>query len=91
MPDLSDQLVDFINMRLPRLRAMKVSPRIDADTPLFETGLIDSLGILHLIAFVEAAINTRIPTRLIVMKNFRTVRSICQTFAPQLLQEVHHA
>ena len=53
---------------------------VDADTPLFEGGLIDSLKILHLIAFVENATGQSIPEQQIVMKHFRTVRAIAETF-----------
>ena len=54
---------------------------IDADTPLFATGLIDSIRILRLIAWTELALDLRIPDTLVRMDYFRTVRSIADTFA----------
>lgn len=55
---------------------------IDADTPLFANGLIDSIRVLRLIAWTEHALDLRIPDARIRMDYFRTVRSIADTFAP---------
>lgn len=54
---------------------------IDADTPLFENGLIDSIRILRLIAWTEHALDLRIPDTRVRMDYFRTVRAIADTFA----------
>lgn len=54
---------------------------IDADTPLFANGLIDSIRILRLIAWTEHALDLRIPDARIRMDFFRTVRTIADTFA----------
>ena len=54
---------------------------IDADTPLFANGLIDSIRILRLIAWTEHALDVRIPDARIRMDYFRTVRTIADTFA----------
>lgn len=53
---------------------------IDANSALFEDGIIDSLKILHLLAFIESAIGRAIPDEEIVMKHFRTVRVIAERF-----------
>jgi acyl carrier protein len=69
-----DALVDFIQHEL------SVSTRaLDADTYLFD-GVIDSLKILRLIAFVENWTGRTIPDRDVVMKNFRSVRTIAERF-----------
>jgi acyl carrier protein len=70
-------LVDFINREL--LFGSKQT--IDLDSPLFEDGIIDSLKILHLLAFIESAIGRPIPDQEIVMKHFRTVHVIAERFA----------
>lgn len=54
---------------------------IEADTPLFANGLIDSIRILRLIAWTEHALDLRIPDTRIRMDYFRTVRTIADTFA----------
>ena len=71
-----DALVAFVSRELVR----DCSVAIDADTPLFEDGLIDSLNILQLIAFVEARRGRAIPDREIVMDRFRTPRAIAESF-----------
>ena len=76
-------LVHFINHVLPRIRS---NPRerldVDGTTPLFESGLIDSLAIIHLIAYVERTTGRTIPPRMVVMKYFRCVDAICGAFGP---------
>jgi len=54
---------------------------IDADTPLFANGLIDSIRVLRLIAWTEHALGLLIPDSRIRMDYFRTVRTIADTFA----------
>jgi acyl carrier protein len=54
--------------------------QIDESTPLFETGIIDSLGIIDLLAFVEAAIGKPVPMMKIDMRFFGTVNRISHTF-----------
>ena len=54
---------------------------VDADTPLFANGLINSIRVLQLIAWTEHALDMRIPDARIRMDHFRTVRHIADTFA----------
>ena len=54
---------------------------VDADTPLFANGLINSIRVLQLIAWTEHALDMRIPDARIRMDHFRTVRRIADTFA----------
>jgi acyl carrier protein len=53
---------------------------IDPDTYLFDDGMIDSLKILRLIAFIEERTGRRLEDHEIVMAHFRTVRAIVATF-----------
>ena len=55
---------------------------VDADTPLFASGLIDSIRVLQLIAWTEHALGIHIPDLRIRMDHFRTVRHIADAFAP---------
>jgi acyl carrier protein len=74
-------LLSFIAGPLSARRsAIGAMPRIDRSTPLFESGLIDSLAIIDLLAFVESAIGARIPLRQIDMRYFGTVERIVHTF-----------
>jgi acyl carrier protein len=56
--------------------------RVDADTPLFATRLLDSLKVLELIAFTEQAIGRAIPDSHVRMDNFQTVARIAAVFLP---------
>ena len=53
---------------------------IEASTPLFETGVIDSLGIIDLLAFVERMTGKPVPMRMVDMRFFGTIDRIAQTF-----------
>ena len=73
-----EQTVAWLNRR--------VAPEgvtVDADTRLFEQGIVDSLGILRLIAWTEKAIERRIADREIRMDRFATVRLIAENFVAE--------
>ena len=77
MSDPGDErLLDFVRRRLLKQEGV----RVDADTPLFERKLIDSINILYLIGYVEKALGRRLTDDEIVMSNFRSVRVIAHTF-----------
>ena len=76
MTTFQSRLLEFVRSDL--LRRSDVT--IDENTYLFDDGLIDSLKILQLIAFVEIETGQTIPDRDVVMSNFRTVRTIAQRF-----------
>ena len=77
MPDPdSERLLDFVRRRLLKQKGVL----IDADTPLFERKLIDSINILYLIGYVEKSVGRRLTDDEIVMSNFRSVRVITSTF-----------
>jgi acyl carrier protein len=82
--DFERSLLDFISGPLSiRRRSGHALVRIDASTPLFESGLVDSLAIIDLLAFVEAATGKRIPLRQIEMRYFGTVGRIAHAFWPE--------
>jgi acyl carrier protein len=53
---------------------------ITTDTPLFARGVIDSLGILELIAWTEVHTGQIVPDESIRMDNFGTVSRIARMF-----------
>lgn len=74
-------LIAFIEGPLfARHGAARPSMDIDVSTPLFETGIIDSLGIIDLLAFVETATGRPIPMRMVDMRFFGTVERITRAF-----------
>jgi acyl carrier protein len=72
-------LIDLVAHRLTSRRRRDVG-LVDGNTPLFETGLVDSMAILELIAFVEEATGRPIPARQVHLKHFGTVDRICEAF-----------
>ena len=79
--DFRRALIAFVEGPLSgRHRRKGPDVRIDGTTPLFKSGLIDSLGILDLLAFVEQCIGASIPHRKVDMKYFGTIDAICEAF-----------
>ena len=68
-------MVAWLNSRFASKRIV-----ITADTPLFARGVIDSLGILELIAWTEVNTGRIVPDESIRMDNFGTVARIAQMF-----------
>jgi acyl carrier protein len=50
--------------------------RIDEDQELLGSGLIDSMGLLRLVSFIEEACRIQIPTHAMRLENFRSMRTI---------------
>jgi len=80
---LAGRLLRFINETLPSLdRRVRQWEPVQSDTPLFATGRLDSLSILHLLAFLEDLVGAPIPDSLVVMRHFQSVTTMAETFAP---------
>jgi acyl carrier protein len=88
--DFQRALIHLIACGLSSRRRRSGHVELDGQTPLFESGLIDSLAILELIAFVEEATGRPIPARQVQMKHFGTIDRICAAFWPDD-REGHHA
>lgn len=74
--DLQNRLLRFVRTDLLEGRPVAV----DADSYLFEDGMIDSLKILQLIAFLELQIGRDIRDDEVVMEHFRSVRAMAERF-----------
>ena len=76
------ELLDLVksSLAVKRRVASAQHTNIHRSTPLFESGVVDSLGILDLIAFVEEATGRTIPLRMIDLKYFGTVERISASF-----------
>jgi len=70
---LTQQLLQFVRDEL----ASGTDPAtIDADTPLIDGGLIDSMGLMRLIVFIEERGGVRIPDAEVLPDNFQSVAEI---------------
>jgi acyl carrier protein len=77
--DFARALLEFIKGPLFARHGARPTD-VDVSTPLFETGIIDSLGIIDLLAFVETATGRPVPIRKVDMRFFGTVDRICKAF-----------
>jgi acyl carrier protein len=74
MSEFNAQLKEFIMTEVnPDLNLVK----LDDDEPLIESGIIDSLGILKILAFMDETFGVDLSSDQIKPENFKTVRSIC--------------
>lgn len=76
-PRFVETMLDWLNRKLA-----PPGITIDAETPLFRTGIINSIRILELIAWTERATGRSIAEREIRMDNFQTVARIADVFLP---------
>jgi len=54
---------------------------LDDDQPLIDSGIVDSLGVLRILAFLDEAFGIDLSGDEIKLQNFRTVRTICDLIA----------
>ena len=79
--EFAEALLDYINAELPIVHPKAAGREpFERSTPLFEAGGIDSLSIVHILRFLEAAIGGTLSLQDINMKNFRTVDEIADLF-----------
>ena len=70
---MQEKILNFINQDLLSGRE---DIAIDVAEGLLESGFIDSLAMMRLVAFVESELTERIPTEDLILENFGTVEAI---------------
>ncbi len=65
-------LAEYITRELSKGRTTIIKP----DEDLLGAGIIDSLGILQLVAFVEQQFSVQIPDEDVVLENFQSVAAL---------------
>lgn len=75
--ELEQRLLRFTREKLAE---REVADAITVDTRLFEDRVIDSLKVLELIAFLQSALDRKIPDAQVVLANFRTIATIARVF-----------
>lgn len=73
---MSDLLSEFIQEHAPHLAS-----NVTEDTRLLEEGLLDSLGLMKMVAFLERCHGLVVPDEEILPDNFRTLASIRKLIA----------
>lgn len=70
--DAEAPLIDFIARELIR----GGDHQLEADDDLLSSGLVDSLGVMRLIHFLEERYRVSVPPEDVTLENFMTVRAI---------------
>lgn len=70
MSKTSEKIGEFVTREFGR------GEPVGPDEPLLDKGLIDSLGIMRLVAYLEKTFGVRVRDRDLVPKVFRSVRTI---------------
>jgi len=78
--DTNTRVLDFVVNHFPLARKQSITEA----TPLLETGVIDSLGVLDLVSFIEKDFNIHIADDDLTPENFSTIRSISQLILQKL-------
>ena len=65
-------LQDFIENKITKGRVKNISPQDD----LLSNGILDSLGILQLVAFIDESLGVQIPDEDVVFENFQSIEAI---------------
>jgi acyl carrier protein len=68
----SNILLDYIKKEL----AVGSKRNIQMDDDLLSAGIIDSLGVLQLVSFIEEQFNIQMPDEDVVLENFQSVNSL---------------
>jgi acyl carrier protein len=71
--DLKDEIVRFVEQTL-----LRGEGRISPEESLIDRGLLDSIGLMQLMTFLEERTGVRIPDHAITPDNFQTVASMEQ-------------
>ena len=71
-----------LNAKLKEFIMTEISPdlnlaQLDDNEPLIESGIIDSLGILKILAFMDETFGVDLSSDQIKLENFKNVSSIC--------------
>lgn len=73
---MADPLTEYIRDHAPHLAS-----GVTDETPLLEQGLLDSLALMRLIAFLERRYGLELPEEEITPENFGTLSSIRELIA----------
>ncbi len=83
-PELQSELIEFILSDLARDKGIE---SLEPDDELLESSLVDSLGIMRLIAFIEQQFGYAVPSEDLVIENFLSVTAIVDYLSPKLSDE----
>ena len=74
--DIEKKLWEYIEDNFLPQNYIEVQIEYDDEGNLFDMGIIDSVGLIICIAFIEKEFNLTIPDEDLLPQNFNTIRSI---------------
>jgi acyl carrier protein len=81
MTDLNAKIKEFIITEVnPDLKLQSLAD----DEPLIESGIVDSLGVLKIMSFLDETFGVDLSSDEIRLENFRDVRTICDLVSRQI-------
>lgn len=75
--DRRELISDYIKTEIMRNRNAKLDPDLD----LLAAGILDSLGILQLVAYIDDELGVQVPDEDVVMENFVSVNALTKYLA----------
>jgi acyl carrier protein len=78
--DVSERIQAFVAGKFPLARKRQLG----IDDPLLESGIVDSLGILDLVGFIETEFGVQVKDEELLPDNFRTLRSVSRLVTGRL-------
>lgn len=73
MDDISEQIKHYI---LTDIASDLSITELEDDEPLIESGIIDSLGILKILAFLDESLGLDLSSDQVKMENFKSIKTI---------------
>ncbi len=83
---LAKAIIDYI---VTNIASDQDIDELKPEDDLLERSLVDSLGIMRLIAFIEQEFDYAVPPQDIVIEHFMTVNAIIDYLAPKLSNNVN--
>ena len=69
--NIEEALIKFVTREL-----LNSSLEVEADDNLLSDGMVDSMGMLRLVSYIEELMQLTIPHEDLVIENFRTIKAI---------------
>ncbi len=74
--NIKDSLIEFVTTEL-----LEADDAVSPDENLLADGMVDSLGMLRLLAFIESSFSIKVPPTDFVVSNFRTINILSEYLA----------
>ncbi len=71
---ITEQIMQYVNDKFPLARKRNLK----ASDSLLESGVVDSMGVLDLVSFMEGAFSITVSDDELVPENFQSVNSIAE-------------